>query len=621
MSANTIITSVVTAGSNNHSTVSEEANAYATDFVTQGVVGTLVLNSGSGGTGSFCVNQNTGSNLAINILAGQAYITATPSSQDSQVVRARASSDYTAYTINSNSSGSTKYDWVYLKVDPTKANNPAADASDVTSIYTSRSSSNTTDNGTPPTYGILLAVVTVANSATAITNGNITDKRTQATISGTGISGTSGWNTLPAALSYNANNGNKEFVLNTSIDTTGTLSPGMKLSVARSTTPSTQCMAFASGSSQYATKSSPSGITFTSAFTCEAWIYPTSYTGSNAGIVSRYDGTNGFTLYLTSSGQLALNGQSTTSQTSYQSVPINQFVHVAGTYSGGTMVLYINGTVAPSSKSGSGTSITQGGSLQVGAYNTGAYFNGYISEARVWSVAQSQANIQANMAINLTGSESNLVALFKGNGNFNDATSNANNLTATNSAIATQAANPFNAIEYANVRAVSSSTVTLYTGDAGTIPNQTLNSPQYSTVKEPYGLPEILNSKVLGKVIWCSGVTNTATATGTQMNGATMTMTMPTGGKWIVLRAYTNQLNTSAASAAAVLDGYIGSVQWSRAQNGITTFGNSALMQSAPFLAPAGQVTFSLDLWTTSAGTATFGGATTGPAYFTIEEA
>jgi hypothetical protein len=148
-----------------------------TDFVTQGVVGAITLNTGSGGTGSFCVNQDTGSNMAIDIKAGQAYITATPSSQNSQVLRARASSDYTTYTINSNSSGSTKYDWIYLKVDPTNANNPASDASNVTSIYTSRSSSNTTDNGTPPTYGLLLAIVTVSNGATAITNGNITDKR------------------------------------------------------------------------------------------------------------------------------------------------------------------------------------------------------------------------------------------------------------------------------------------------------------------------------------------------------------------------------------------------------------------------------------------------------------
>jgi hypothetical protein len=182
MSANTILTSTVTAGTNNHTTSAEEANVLATDFVTQGVVGAITLNTGSGGTGSFCVNQNTGSDSAIIIKAGQAYISATPSSQGAQVLRARAAADYTAFPVSSNSSGSTKYDWVYLKVDPTKANNPASDASDVTSIVVSRSSSNTTDNGTPPTYGINLAIITVANGATAITNSLITDKRVNASV-------------------------------------------------------------------------------------------------------------------------------------------------------------------------------------------------------------------------------------------------------------------------------------------------------------------------------------------------------------------------------------------------------------------------------------------------------
>jgi hypothetical protein len=177
VSANTIVTSVVTGGTNSHTTVAEEANSIATDFVTQGVVGAITLNSGSGGTGSFCVNADASPDMGITVKSGQAYVTATPSSQDSQVLRARASSDYTSYTINANSSGVTKYDWIYLSVDATKANDPASDASDVTSIYTSRSSSNTTDNGSPPTYGLLLAIVTVANGASSITNSNITDKR------------------------------------------------------------------------------------------------------------------------------------------------------------------------------------------------------------------------------------------------------------------------------------------------------------------------------------------------------------------------------------------------------------------------------------------------------------
>lgn len=182
MTANSIVVSIVTGGTNNHTTVAEEANAVATDFVSQGVVGTITANTGSGGTGSFCVNQDSVADMGVTVLGGQAYILATPSSQDSQILRARAVASYTAYTINANSSGSTKYDWIYLKVDPTNANNPDAAADNVGSLFTSRSTSNTSDTGSPPTYGILLAVVTVTNGAVSITNSNISDKRFNASI-------------------------------------------------------------------------------------------------------------------------------------------------------------------------------------------------------------------------------------------------------------------------------------------------------------------------------------------------------------------------------------------------------------------------------------------------------
>jgi hypothetical protein len=42
-----------------------------------------------------------------------------------------------------------------------------------------------------------------------------------------------------------------------------------------------------------------------------------------------------------------------------------------------------------------------------------AYFAGMIDEVRIWSIARSQAEIQANMSHPLTGSESNLIAYWK----------------------------------------------------------------------------------------------------------------------------------------------------------------------------------------------------------------
>ena len=190
--AATITTSIVTGGTNSHATTSAEANAVATDFVAAGVNGGITNTSGiAPTTGSFAVNAQGTPAMFVDVTAGTAWITATPSGQTSQLLRASMASNYTSYAISSNASGSTKYDWIYLKVDPTKGNNPASDASDVTSLFTSRSSSNSTDNGSPPTYGILLAVVTVANGASSITNSNITDGRSQSYMASSGDNGTS----------------------------------------------------------------------------------------------------------------------------------------------------------------------------------------------------------------------------------------------------------------------------------------------------------------------------------------------------------------------------------------------------------------------------------------------
>lgn len=182
--ASAIITSIVTGGSNSHATSSFEANQVATDFVTEGCNGTLTSTSGvAPAAGSFAVNAQGSPAMFVDVTAGSAYILATPSSQASQILRAYMTANYTSYAISANASGSTKFDWIYLKVDPTAANNPASDASDVTSLFTSRSTSNSADNGSPPTYGILLAVVTVANGASSISNSSVADARTSSTLS------------------------------------------------------------------------------------------------------------------------------------------------------------------------------------------------------------------------------------------------------------------------------------------------------------------------------------------------------------------------------------------------------------------------------------------------------
>jgi len=173
------ICSVVTGGSNSHQTTSAEINGIATDFISQGVVGAVSNTSGvAPATGAFAVNAIGTPNMSVRVTNGVAYVTATPTGGTSQTFRVTMDATEDV-TIAANATGGTRYDWIYIKLDADKLVNPAVDASDVATLTTSRSTSASTDNGTPPTYGYAIAVVTVANGASSITNANITDSRTR----------------------------------------------------------------------------------------------------------------------------------------------------------------------------------------------------------------------------------------------------------------------------------------------------------------------------------------------------------------------------------------------------------------------------------------------------------
>lgn len=169
--------SVLTGGSNNHETTAERINGIATDFVNEGIVGALTNTSGvAPATGGFAVNAQGSPNMTVAVSAGTAYVDATPTSQGSQTLRVVNSATENV-TISANNTGSTKYDWIYISISASNAANPAVGADNVATLVTSRSTSSSSDDGTPPTYGYPIAVVTVANGASSITNGNISDRR------------------------------------------------------------------------------------------------------------------------------------------------------------------------------------------------------------------------------------------------------------------------------------------------------------------------------------------------------------------------------------------------------------------------------------------------------------
>lgn len=549
-----LYTSVLTGGVNNHETTSEEANGVYTDFVNEGVVGTVSNSSGvAPATGGFAVNAQSSPDMTVAVSSGVAYVEGTPSTQNAQTFRVKNTATENV-TISSNSSGSTKYDWVYIKLDATKLNGPNTAGTDAATLVTSRSTSSSADDGTPPTYGYAIAVVTVANGAATITNANIRDVRSRVTLDTGATTDTTGWiapsTTFSTATGYNK--GNREFDLTSSADMTGTMSPGMRLKVARGTTPPTQCADLESGSSHYASKTSPSGITFTDDYTMEAWVNLESYTGSSQFIIGRQNAsTEGFSMYISSTGNLIANGLRIAANNrtivSYRAVPTGRWVHVAATmdHSANTHTMYIDGeSVAfATTTNGTITAIVQGTTaLSMGAQATPAnYLDGKLADVRIWNAVRTATQIRDNMHQQLVGNETNLVAYYKLDGNFNDSTSNSNNMTGQNGAVATNADNPMNSTEYAIITKVTASTVTVFTGTDYNIPNMTLSTPYYSTQKTPFGFPSQRNKWIIEAL----SSTTSAVTLGNKVDG--LDLAYPTG-EWVATGRVAAQVSRASGS-------------------------------------------------------------------------
>lgn len=541
-----LITSILTGGTHSHQTTSELANALATDLLSAGVVDSVANTGGIAPcTGGFAPNAQGSPNMTIAISTGVEYVVATPTGQGSQILRVKNGASANV-TIAANATGSTRYDWIYVKIDPDVAVNTDAGGDDAASLVACRSTSNTADNsGSAPAFGNLIAVVTVANGASSISNANIADKRTEFGIRAQSNQ-TDGWNLLPSLLAFNANNGQRETVLTAALDLTATMGVGTKLKVPRATTPPTQCTAL-NGTNQYWNKTSGiTGITFTDDFVISAWVKLTSYT--TAMIASRYNGTSGWDFYIDSSGHVNMQGFNASASNfsqvvSYQSVPLNRWVHITGqldmstfTATPTTSYIMIDGLDIPASVSRGGTNPTaliQAGNLEIGSDNGGTnLFPGEIAELAIFSAKVTQATIRTYMGQSMVGSETSLAAYYKFNGNGNDSTSNANNLTGNGSAVATTADSPFNSTEYGIVTSISYSapttTMTVFSPTNSIIPNQTLSPASYSRERAPLGFPAAENRWEV--VIYYKGATSQSSPTaGTWYNLTGGAITVPAG--------------------------------------------------------------------------------------------
>lgn len=333
---------------------------------------------------------------------------------------------------------------------------------------------------------------------------------------GQGAASGAGWTTLGVAPATVTALGNRSYqlVINGS-DQTGVLSPGMRLRTTRTVAAPTQSTSL-NGTTQFYSKSSPAGMTFTDDFAVRGWLKMTSYAGG--AIESRFNGTSGWLFFVTSSGQLTLRGHNGgignySDVSSVQSLPLNKWVYVnaqldMSTFTATTTTSYImiDGVDVPAAVSRAGTNPTaliQAGNLEIGSYNGGTLpFPGKLSQVGVYSAKVTQATLLAAMSQTITGTETSLISAYSFNNTINDLNANANNLTANGSAVATNADSPFggqagglisSTLDYGIVTAISFSTnttLTVQVPEGCTIPTTGgVTTLSYSALKTPYGFP------------------------------------------------------------------------------------------------------------------------------------
>src|SRR4029077_9850703 len=134
--------------------------------------------------------------------------------------------------------------------------------------------------------------------------------------------------------------------------------------------------------------------------TLEAWVYPTTVNSAWRDVI--YKGNDNYYLEGTSTTSSrpaagAIFGGVYGEVYGTNALTANTWSHLAATYDGATMRLYVNG-VQVASRAQTGAIATSTNPLQIGGDSIyGQYFAGRIDEVRVYNQALNQTEIQADM--------------------------------------------------------------------------------------------------------------------------------------------------------------------------------------------------------------------------------
>lgn len=174
--------------------------------------------------------------------------------------------------------------------------------------------------------------------------------------------------------------------------------------------------------------------------TLEAWVKPNG--GVWVAVVSKFVHTasaEGYSLEIFSDNKPSLlfgnNWNDWNAATSNTALTAGVWSHIAATYDGSTVKVYVNGALTQSVAWTNGLT-DSGTDLLLGSRSGTTFFSGQMDEVRVWTIAKTEAEIRESMCRTLVGNEAGLAAYYRldqidGSTTY-DLTSNANNGTLTN---------------------------------------------------------------------------------------------------------------------------------------------------------------------------------------------
>ena len=155
---------------------------------------------------------------------------------------------------------------------------------------------------------------------------------------------------------------------------------------------------FFNGTNARVTVANAPSIQLSTGMTLEAWVNASTVTGGWRDVI--FKGNDLYYLMGTAppNGEPAAGGTFASSPTFGTSpLPVGVWTHLAATYDGLNLRLYVNGTQV-SSRSVTGTIASSTNPLELGGDSIyGQYFHGMIDEIRIYNVARTPTQIQADM--------------------------------------------------------------------------------------------------------------------------------------------------------------------------------------------------------------------------------